>query len=123
MAGLAEVAFWEALMINWLVLFIVGVLLVFGWVRRSWRFGAAALIAVVLLGWWACPWGELLPSTQPAYILNDPDYVYWRSRFQVMGVAWITSLLLGITLLALIRKFPKERRQTKPEPHPLVTSI
>jgi hypothetical protein len=107
MAGLAEAAFAQSLLIAWCGIFVIGALTIVGWFRRSWRIGLAAIIVALLVGFFLGPVEVLFGPEKNPEALNDPDYIYWLGCFRKMSAVWLIVIGLALALIPLIRKFPK----------------
>src|SRR2546423_5823280 len=108
MAGLAEAAFAEALLISWVVLGLISMLLVTTLIRRSWGFGLVAIVLTTLFGVFFTPWNWFLPPAEPN-VLNDPDYIYWRARFQIIFLAWGLLIIAAGMAAGFVQPFFKMR--------------
>ena len=102
MAGLAEATCAWELMVSAAVLIPAGILILIAWFKRS-RF-AAVIATAIATGYGALfqPWQVLL-SPGDATALSDPDYIYWRFRFQMAAAAWVVVIMAAAFLVVLIR--------------------
>jgi hypothetical protein len=105
MAGPAEVAFAQALVLAWLAIGIVAILILVAWWKRSLRCNLAALLFSLVAGMLFGPSDTFFGPTQPPEILSDPDYIHWLSQFRIMSVVWILVTLVAVGL-AVLGKFP-----------------
>ena len=98
MAGLAEAAIFYALLIVTVILLAVAGLLGLAWWKR---WPVAAVIACVLClvaGFLLQPWSAFHPPEFP----DDPDEIYWLTRWRVASVIWAVIFLAGIACLRMI---------------------
>jgi hypothetical protein len=102
MAGLAEAAFAQALLIAWVALFLMLVVIAVGFVRGSRIECVVALGLAILFAVLLSPWSAFL-APENASALADPDFLYWRARFRITAVAWCILTAGALGLLPVVR--------------------
>jgi hypothetical protein len=99
LAGLAEAAMASATMMNWLCLFVIGVLVFGAFVSRSRKLAGIALgvAAVGVLLFMPWPWDVFVEITS-----NDPDAIRWHGVARRVTSAWLVVIPLVIGMVPLV---------------------
>lgn len=83
MAGLAEAAMAEDLFVGWCGLLLLGIVVLIGWVRRSFATAMTAVGLACLLALMFAPW-EAFRTVES----DDHDVHYWASAFRTLSL-WL----------------------------------
>jgi hypothetical protein len=102
MAGLAEAAFAQALLVAWVALFVMFVAIAVGFARGSRIECVIALGLAILFAVLFSPWNAFLPPEDPG-ALADSDFLHWRVWFRITAVAWSILTAGAIGLLPVLR--------------------
>jgi hypothetical protein len=98
MAGLAEAAIAEGLMVLGAGLVITVVLIIISLWRRSWVIGVIALVVCLGVGGFFEPWMSFSAKADP----NDPDQDHWLFRCRLVAMIWLLCCVVGVASLAFI---------------------
>ena len=112
MAGLAEAAFSQQLLMCWAGLIFICAFLIAAAIRRSHGIAGLVIGLAVLFGGAFEPWSAFASVSG-----DDPDLVYWISRYRIMATVWIAVIVAAVALIILFRVFPK-RGTSAPQSFP-----
>jgi hypothetical protein len=113
MAGLAEAAFAEKLLVCWIGLGVVCFLALVAWLQRARLLEMLAALAHGFFAGFFEPWRVFLPWYDPqSGGPVDPDLIYWSGRYKVLGFGWILIVLMTVAFFLPTRRSFSKARQT-----------
>ncbi len=98
MAGLAEAAEYDAIMLWRIVVGLAVVLALWGLISRSLKFAGAALLIVSVAVLLVQPWSDFFP--QP--VSSDPDANYWLEAWRILSGILIVAFVFCATVFVLL---------------------
>jgi hypothetical protein len=102
LAGLAEAAEAQALLLAWGATLCLLVVALVGLALRSRPAAGLAVGLAALLGLMCVPWGAFLPVES-----SDPDVHYWVAAWRTFGIAWAVAAAAAVA--AGVRAFRGEK--------------
>ncbi len=94
MAGLAEAEIYFMLLFIVIVLFAVGALTGFAWLKKSAALAVSACLICVFLALLLQPWAFFVIPTSP-----DPDEESWLLGLQMLSVIWAIATFAAVFVL------------------------
>jgi hypothetical protein len=98
MAGLAEAAESQSLVIFYVTMAGIIILLSFAWWKRGPVAAGISCIACLFVGLFLQPWSAFHAPEFP----EDPDEIYWLTRWRIASVFWVIVFLAAIVCLSMI---------------------
>lgn len=98
MAGIAEAAMMDDLMIGCFLFLVIGIIAVIGIVYRSKGAARTAAVLIIWLSYVGRPWNAFWPISS-----DDPDLTSLLRIFRYVGVFW--ALVVLVTIGAIVRAY------------------